>query len=80
MKNFLKRWYDEFKNEQAIKNPLQSTMMTKEEVSDALISISNKTRSSNHNANNNYLFSEEDNALFRDSGGNPDRDIYGDFI
>lgn len=31
MIDFLKRWYREFKNEQAIKNPLQSTMMTKEE-------------------------------------------------
>ncbi|WP_318419504.1 hypothetical protein [Photobacterium leiognathi] len=33
---FLKRWYREFKNEQALKNPLQSTMMTKEEVSEQL--------------------------------------------
>jgi hypothetical protein len=31
MKEFLKRWYNEFKNEQAIKEPLQSMMM-KEEV------------------------------------------------
>ncbi|WP_305840100.1 hypothetical protein [Photobacterium leiognathi] len=36
MIDFLKRWYREFKNEQAIKNPLQSTMMTKEEVGKAL--------------------------------------------
>ncbi len=36
MRQFLKRWYKEFKNEQAIKNPLQSTMMTKEEVSEQL--------------------------------------------
>ena len=36
MIEFFKRWYKEFKNEQALKNPLQSTMMTKEEVGKAL--------------------------------------------
>ena len=75
MKNFLKRWYKEFKNEQEIKNSLQSTMMTKEEVLDSL--KSNKTK---YNVNYYSPFDEEENALFRDSGGNPDRDIYGDFM
>jgi hypothetical protein len=36
MRTFFKRWYKEFKNEQAIKNHLQSTMMTNEDDLDSL--------------------------------------------
>ena len=69
MIKFLKLWYKEFKNEQAIKAPLQSTMMTKEEVLDAC------------SINNSSVFQldseiEEDEHCFRDVAGNPD--INGD--
>lgn len=65
MIDFLKRWYREFKNEQAIKNPLQSTMMTKEEVLSAF------------STNNSSVFqfneeNDEDAHCFRDVAGNPD--------